>query len=55
MRKLDKALAELITISNVTGKDPTLVQGGGGNTSVKTGDGKYMYIQASGTALKDMN
>ena len=52
---MNKALAELIKISNVTGKDPTLVQGGGGNTSVKTDDGKYMYIKASGTALKDMN
>ncbi len=51
---MNKALADLIKISNVTGKDPTLVQGGGGNTSVKTGDGKYMYIKASGTALKDM-
>jgi len=27
---MDKALAELIKISNVTGKDPALVQGGGG-------------------------
>jgi len=52
---MDKALAELIKISNVTGKDPTLVQGGGGNTSVKTEDSMYMYIKASGTALKDMN
>jgi NAD(P)-dependent dehydrogenase (short-subunit alcohol dehydrogenase family)/rhamnose utilization protein RhaD (predicted bifunctional aldolase and dehydrogenase) len=52
---MDKALADLIRISNVTGKDSTLVQGGGGNTSVKTADGKYMYIKASGTALKDMN
>jgi rhamnose utilization protein RhaD (predicted bifunctional aldolase and dehydrogenase) len=52
---MDKALSELIRISNVTGKDPTLVQGGGGNTSVKTADGEYMYIKASGTALKDMN
>jgi len=52
---MDKALADLIRISNVTGKDLTLVQGGGGNTSVKTADGKYMYIKASGTALKDMN
>ncbi len=42
---MDKALADLIRISNVTGKDPTLVQGGGGNTSVKTADGKYMYHQ----------
>ena len=52
---MDKALAELIQISNETGGNPTLVQGGGGNTSVKTADGNYMYIKASGTALKDMN
>ena len=52
---MDKALADLIRISNETGIDPTLVQGGGGNTSVKTEDGQYMYIKASGTALKDMN
>jgi rhamnose utilization protein RhaD (predicted bifunctional aldolase and dehydrogenase) len=52
---MDKALAELIRISNETGVDPTLVQGGGGNTSVKTEDSRYMYIKASGTALKDMN
>ena len=52
---MDKALADLIRISNVTGKDPALVLGGGGNTSVKTEDGRYMYIKASGTALKDMN
>jgi NAD(P)-dependent dehydrogenase (short-subunit alcohol dehydrogenase family)/rhamnose utilization protein RhaD (predicted bifunctional aldolase and dehydrogenase) len=52
---MDKAVADLIRISNVTGKDPALVMGGGGNTSVKTDDGKYMYIKASGTALKDMN
>jgi len=55
MKRMDKALAELIKISRGTGRDPTLVQGGGGNTSVKTADGKYMYIKASGTALKDMN
>lgn len=52
---VNRALADLIKISNATGKDPALVQGGGGNTSVKTADGKYMYIKASGTALKDMN
>src|SRR4030042_238199 len=52
---MDKALLELIKISNAVGKDGALVQGGGGNTSVKTADGKYMYIKASGTALKDMN
>ena len=32
-----------------------LIQGGGGNTSVKTADGEFMYIKASGTALRDMN
>ena len=52
---INQDLADLIRISNTTGKDPALVQGGGGNTSVKTADGKYMYIKASGTALKDMN
>lgn len=52
---MDKALADLIKISTTTGKDPELVLGGGGNTSVKTADGRYMYIKASGTALKDMS
>jgi NAD(P)-dependent dehydrogenase (short-subunit alcohol dehydrogenase family)/rhamnose utilization protein RhaD (predicted bifunctional aldolase and dehydrogenase) len=52
---MNKALADLIKISNITGKDPSLVQGGGGNTSVKSADNKYMYIKASGTALKDMS
>lgn len=52
---MNKALAQLIKISNITGKDATLTQGGGGNTSVKTDDGKFMYIKASGTALKDMD
>lgn len=52
---MDKALSELIRISNTVGRDSSLVQGGGGNTSVKTADGKYMYIKASGTALKDMS
>lgn len=51
---MNKVLAELIRISNVCGGDAALVQGGGGNTSVKTDDGKFMYIKASGTALKDM-
>ncbi len=52
---MDQALSDLIKISNTTGSDTTLVQGGGGNTSAKTSDGKYMYIKASGTALKDMD
>jgi NAD(P)-dependent dehydrogenase (short-subunit alcohol dehydrogenase family)/rhamnose utilization protein RhaD (predicted bifunctional aldolase and dehydrogenase) len=52
---MDKALKDLIRISNVTGKDPALVQGGSGNISVKTDDGKFMFIKASGTALKNMS
>jgi len=51
----DAILSELIRCSNTTGKDTALVQGGGGNTSAKTPDGKYMYLKASGTALKDMD
>lgn len=54
-RSIVKHLLELIRISNAVGRDSSLVQGGGGNTSVKTDDGKFMYIKASGTALKDMN
>jgi NAD(P)-dependent dehydrogenase (short-subunit alcohol dehydrogenase family)/rhamnose utilization protein RhaD (predicted bifunctional aldolase and dehydrogenase) len=52
---MDKALSQLIRISHAVGKDSLLVQGGGGNTSVKTPDGRFMYIKASGTALKDMS
>ena len=52
---MGKALTDLIRISNSAGNDPSFVQGGGGNTSIKTDDGKYMYIKASGTVLKEMN
>jgi len=52
---MDKALTDLVRISNVTGKDSALIQGGGGNTSVKTANGRFMYIKASGTDLKDMD
>jgi len=50
---MDKNIEELIRISNDVGADPDLIQGGGGNTSVKTDDGR-MYVKASGTALKDL-
>lgn len=53
--KTDPALSALIKISKTVGRDITLVQGGGGNTSVKTSDNKYMFIKASGTALKEMD
>ncbi|MBU8902127.1 MAG: class II aldolase/adducin family protein, partial [Victivallales bacterium] len=51
----DSDLTTLIKISKIVGGDIALVQGGGGNTSVKTSDNKYMFIKASGTALKDMS
>ncbi|MCK4752064.1 MAG: class II aldolase/adducin family protein [Planctomycetes bacterium] len=51
---MNKNLKQLIQISNLVGNDPSLVRGVGGNTSVKTDDGKYMFIKASGTSLKDM-
>jgi len=44
-------LAELATLSARVGADPLLVQGAGGNTSVKS-DG-VMWIKASGTRLGD--
>jgi rhamnose utilization protein RhaD (predicted bifunctional aldolase and dehydrogenase) len=53
--KVDNALLDLIKVSNTVGMDKTLVQGGGGNTSIKTDDGNHMYIKASGTALGEMN
>jgi len=52
---MDPSLAGLIRLSNIVGRNKLLVQGGGGNASVKTADCKYMYIKASGTALNDMN
>ena len=52
---MDNELQNLISISNELGKDSSLGVGTGGNTSAKTSDSKYMYIKASGTALKDMN
>jgi len=50
---MDTELRDLIEMSHAVGCDPGLVQGGGGNTSVKTSD-RRMYVKASGTALKDM-
>lgn len=44
---------KLVKMSKKFGQDPDYVQGGGGNTSVKSDD--IMYIKASGTALKNMS
>jgi len=47
-------LADMLKISHGVGRDRRLVQGGGGNTSVKTNDGAAMFVKASGTALGEM-
>lgn len=52
---MDQQLQSFIAISRLVGEDTRLVQGGGGNTSVKTADGQYMYVKASGTALRDVS
>ncbi|MFV0491672.1 MAG: class II aldolase/adducin family protein [Pseudorhodobacter sp.] len=44
---------ELRRYSAIIGADPTLIQGAGGNTSIKDGDGAVMWIKASGMLLAD--
>lgn len=51
---MDDNLKDMLKISNAVGNDPRLIQGGGGNTSVKTDGGELMYVKASGTALGQM-
>jgi len=47
-------LEDFVKISNTVGEDSSLVQGGGGNTSVKF-DENLMYVKASGVPLKDVS
>lgn len=47
------AVTELIALSRTIGQDISLVQGGGGNISVKVAGA--LYIKASGTPLRDMS
>jgi rhamnose utilization protein RhaD (predicted bifunctional aldolase and dehydrogenase) len=54
-RRWGSPLAELIHISRAVGADPDLVQGGGGNTSVKSRDGRRIFVKASGTSLGSMS
>ena len=51
---MNRDLRDMLRISVPVGDDPTLVQGGGGNTSVKTHGGRLMYVKASGTSLREM-
>jgi NAD(P)-dependent dehydrogenase (short-subunit alcohol dehydrogenase family)/rhamnose utilization protein RhaD (predicted bifunctional aldolase and dehydrogenase) len=50
-----RELVELLEISHAVGSDADLVQGGGGNTSVKSRDGKAMFIKTSGSQLNEMD
>ena len=44
----------LVEVSRAVGRDVLLVQGGGGNASVKSADGTRMWIKASGFRLADV-
>jgi NAD(P)-dependent dehydrogenase (short-subunit alcohol dehydrogenase family)/rhamnose utilization protein RhaD (predicted bifunctional aldolase and dehydrogenase) len=48
-------LQELIAVSRAAGANPLYVQAAGGNTSVKSPDGRTMAIKASGTTLTAMS
>ncbi|HEX3313893.1 MAG TPA: class II aldolase/adducin family protein [Gemmataceae bacterium] len=48
-------LRDLAQISRFAGPDVLLVQGGGGNTSVKSADLRRMWIKASGIRLADVD
>lgn len=48
-----EGLKDLVRISQAAGKSPDLVQGGGGNTSVKLDDA-LMAVKASGYKLKEI-
>ncbi len=53
---MDKqSLAQLIEISCAVGVRPEYVQAGGGNTSIKSADGKSMAIKSSGVPLSAMS
>jgi NAD(P)-dependent dehydrogenase (short-subunit alcohol dehydrogenase family)/rhamnose utilization protein RhaD (predicted bifunctional aldolase and dehydrogenase) len=51
---VDSDLSDMLKISHAVGAAPRMVQGGGGNTSVKTDGGRLMYVKASGMSLADM-
>lgn len=48
-------IRDLVEISHLVGRDLLLAQGGGGNTSVKSADGKRMWVKASGLRLSEVN
>ena len=54
MARVEPDVRDLVAMSHAVGRDGTLVQGGGGNTSTKSADGEFMLVKASGTTLKGM-
>ena len=50
-----ESLSQLLEVSHAVGGRPEIVQGGGGNTSVKSPDARTMAVKASGTSLADMS
>jgi ribulose-5-phosphate 4-epimerase/fuculose-1-phosphate aldolase len=51
---LNHTINQLIKAAGYAGADVTLVQGGGGNVSVKSPDGSSMFIKASGFTLSEI-
>jgi len=51
---MDQDLQDMIEMSRAAGADCRLVQAGGGNTSVKTDEGRLMFVKASGTSMAQM-
>lgn len=51
---MNQDIKDLVEISKFAARYPELVQGGGGNTSVKSADQKTLYIKASGFRLSDV-
>jgi len=48
-------IADLVRLSRAVGADTDLVQGAGGNTSIKSRDGKTIFIKTSGSLLGEMD
>ena len=48
-------IGELVKVSQFAARDILLVQGGGGNASIKSSDGTRMWIKASGFRLRDVS
>lgn len=55
MRICPASIAELVAVSRYAGGDVLLAQGGGGNTSVKSDDGRCLWIKTSGVKLAEMS